>query len=134
VQDVVSGQVQLVVAGISYSMGLVSAGRLRPLAVGMRERSPLAPDVPTMIEAGVAAFEVVSWLGVWAPAKTSKATVERLNREIVSALNTPDVRKALTARDFQPVGNSLEQFSAFVRTEVAKYARLVKAAGIRIDG
>jgi len=134
VQDVVSGQVQVVFAGIPYSMGLVNAGRLRPLAVSMRERSPLAPNVPAMIEAGIADFEVVSWFGVWAPAKTPKATVERLNREIVNALNTPDVRKALAARDFQPVGSSPEQFAAFVKAEVAKYARLVKQAGIRIDG
>ena len=87
-----------------------------------------------MIEAGVADFEVVSWFGVWAPAKMTKATVERLNREIVNALNMPGVRKALAARDFQPVGSSPEQFAGFVKAEVAKYPRLVKLAGIRIDG
>ena len=134
VQDVVSGHVQAVFAGIPYSMGLVNAGRLRPLAVSMRERSPLAPDVPTMMEAGVADFEVVSWFGVWAPARTPKAMVDRLNREIVIALNTPDVRKALVARGFHPVGSSPEQFAAFVKAEVAKYARLVEQAGIKVDG
>lgn len=134
VQDVVAGQVQLVFAGIPYSMGLVGAGRLRPLAVTMRERSALAPDVPTMMESGVKDFEVVSWFGAWAPAKTPKPIVDRLNREIVDVLKAPEVRKSLATRDFQPVGSTPQQFAAFVKAEVAKYARLVKAAGIKVDG
>ena len=112
----------------------MSAGRLRPLAVSMRERSPLAPDVPTVSEAGVQGFDVVSWFGVWAPAKTPQPIIDRLHREIVYALNTPEVRKALAARDFNPVGSTPQQFAAFVKAEVAKYARLVKEAGIKVDG
>lgn len=134
VTDVIAGQVQMIFAGIPYSMGHVNAGRLRALAVSMRERSPLAPAVPTMIEAGVKDFEVVSWFGVWAPAKTPKAVIDRLHREIVDVLNTSEVRKSLTARDFQPIGSTPQQFAAFVKAEVEKYARLVKAAGIRVDG
>lgn len=134
VTDVIAGQVQMVFAGIPYSMGHVNVGRLRALAVSMRERSPLAPNVPTMAEAGVKDFEVVSWFGVWAPAKTPQPIIDRLNREIVYALNTPEVRKSLAARDFNPVGSTPQQFAAFVKMEIAKYARLVKEAGIKVDG
>ena len=134
VQDVVGGQVQMVFAGIPYSMGLVAAGRLRPLAVSMRTRSALAPDLPTISEAGVKDFEVVSWFGAWAPAKTPLPIVDRLNREIVEVLELPEVRKTLAARDFHPVGSTQQQFADFVKSEVAKYARLVKEAGIKVDG
>ncbi|MBI4194987.1 MAG: tripartite tricarboxylate transporter substrate binding protein [Betaproteobacteria bacterium] len=134
VTDTIAGQVQMVFAGIPYSMGHVNAGRLRALAVSMRERSPLAPEVSTMIEAGVKDFEVVSWFGVWAPAKTPKPVIDRLHQEIMHALNTPEVRKSLAARDFRPVGSVPHKFAAFVRAEVAKYARLVKEAGIKVDG
>ncbi len=134
VSDVISGQVQMVFAGIPYSMALVNAGRLRALAVTMRERSLLAPEVPTMIEAGVPDFVVVSWFGLWAPAKTPVAVIDLLQRRIAEVLKLPDVRKNLAVRDFQPVGSTPQQFAAFVKAEIEKYARLVKDAGIKVDG
>ncbi len=134
VSDVISGQVQMVFAGIPYSMALVNAGRLRALAVTMRERSQLAPEVPTMIEAGVPDFAVVSWFGMWAPAETPATVINLLQRKIAEALKLPDVRRNLAIRDFQPVGSTPQQFAAFVKAEIEKYARLVKEAGIRVDG
>ncbi len=134
VSDVISGQVQMVFAGIPYSMAQVNTGRLRALAVTMRERSPLAPEVPTMIEAGVPDFVVVSWFGMWAPAKTPVAVIDRLQRRIAEVLKLLDVRKNLAVRDFQPVGSTPQQFAAFVKAEIEKYARLVKEAGIKVDG
>lgn len=134
VSDVISGQVQMVFAGIPYSMAQVNTGRLRALAVTMRERSLLAPEVPTMIEAGVPDFVVVSWFGMWAPAKTPVAVIDLLQRRIAEALKLPDVRKNLAVRDFQPVGSTPQQFAAFVKVEIEKYARLVKEAGIKVDG
>lgn len=134
VSDVISGQVQMVFAGIPYSMALVNAGRLRALAVTMRERSQLAPEVPTMIEAGVPDFAVVSWFGMWAPVETPATVINLLQRKIAEALKLPDVRRNLAIRDFQPVGSTPQQFAAFVKAEIEKYARLVKEAGIRVDG
>lgn len=134
VSDVISGQVQMVFAGIPYSVAQVNTGRLRALAVTMRERSPLAPEVPTMIEAGVPDFVVVSWFGMWAPARTPVAVIDLLQRRIAEVLKLPDVRKNLAVRDFQPVGSTPQQFAAFVKAEIEKYARLVKEAGIKVDG
>ena len=84
-----------------------------------------------MAESGLPGYEVTAWYGVAAPAKTPRAIIDRLNGEIVRALNTPDVRERLKAQGADPVGNSPEQYTAFMQNEIAKWAKVIAAAGIK---
>ena len=132
-QDVVAGQVTMTFDNITTAWPLAKAGNLRPLAVTTAQRSAVAPDVPTMQEAGLAGYEVGSWQGVFAPAGTPPDIVRKLNAEIVRILRTPEVRDKLVALGAEPVGNTSEEFAALVRSEVAKWADVVKRSGARVD-
>jgi tripartite-type tricarboxylate transporter receptor subunit TctC len=132
-QDVVAGQVTMTFDNITTAWPLAKAGNLRPLAVTTAQRSAVAPDVPTMQEAGLAGYEVGSWQGVFAPAGTPPEIVRRLNTEIVRILRMPEVRDKLIGLGAEPVGNSSEEFAAMVRSEVAKWADVVKRSGARVD-
>jgi tripartite-type tricarboxylate transporter receptor subunit TctC len=128
----VSGEVQLALSNPGTLIGAVKAGRIRALAYNGAKRSPLLPDVPTMIESGVAGMELdPSWYGVFAPAKTPAAIVNRIHQEIRAALKVPAVRERLAAINMQPVGDSPSEFRAFVARAIKRYAELVKLAGIR---
>ena len=132
-QDVVGGQVTMTFDNITTARPLAKAGKLRALAVTTATRSAVAPDVPTLAESGLPGFEVGSWQGVFAPAGTPPEIVKRLNAEIVRILNLPDVREKLTGLGAEPVGNSPEEFSAMVKTEVVKWADVVKKSGAKVD-
>jgi len=112
---------------------LAKGGKLRALAVTTAQRSAIAPDVPTLAEAGLPGFEVGSWQGVFAPAGTPADIVRRLNAEIVKILNAPDVRDKLAALGAEVVANSPEEFATMVKSEVGKWADVVKKSGARVD-
>lgn len=126
-----SGEVSLYFANIPSVIRHVQAGKLRPIALSGPRRSPAAPGIPTVAESGIPGFAVTSWFGVAAPAKTPRPIIERLHGEIVRALNTPDLRERLQGMGADPVGNTPEQYTAFVQNEITKWARVIKAAGIK---
>ena len=109
----------------------VRAGKLWPLAVTGAKRQAAVPDIPTVAESGVPGFEVTTWYGVSAPAKTPRPIVEKLNAEMVRALNSPDLRKQLTNAGADPVGNTPEQYTAYVQNEIVKWGKVIRAAGIK---
>ncbi len=132
-QDVVGGQVTMTFDNITTALPLARAGKLRALAVTTARRSSAAPEVPTLAESGLTGFEVGSWQGVFAPAGTAPAIVRRLNAEIVKILNTAEVKEKLVALGAEPVGDTPEQFGAYVKAEVAKWSDVVKKSGAKID-
>ena len=132
-QDVVGGQVSMTFDNITTALPLAKAGKLRALAVTTAKRSSAAPEVPTLAESGLAGFEVGSWQGVFAPAGTPPEIIKRLNAEIVKIINLPDVKEKLVALGAEPVGDTPEQFGAYVKTEVAKWSDVVKKSGAKVD-
>ena len=129
--DLVGGQVQAMVSGMSSVMPHIKAGRLRPLAVTGAQRSPAVPDLPTIAESGFPKFEATAWYGVLAPAGTPKAIVTRLHDAIISALKLPDVKERLEYVGFEIVGGTPEAFGAYIKTEIIKWAPVVKASGVK---
>lgn len=131
--DLAAGRVHLMFNSVASIEPQVKAGRLRGLAVTSLKRSVAFPELPTVSEAGLPGFEVVAWAGVIAPAKTPKAIVDRLNSEINKALASPAVGGKLTALGYQVVGGTPAQFAAHIRKEGAKWADVVKRAGVKVD-
>jgi tripartite-type tricarboxylate transporter receptor subunit TctC len=131
--DVLGGHISLMVSSPLSSQPHVQSGRLRGLAVTGRERLAALPNVPTMIESGVPNFVSTSWFGVLAPAGTPPAIVARLNKEFVALLQRPDVREQISRTGADPVGDSPEEFAAFIKTEIGKWGKVVKAARIKPD-
>ena len=111
----------------------VKAGKLRALAVSSAKRVPLLPEVPTIAESALPGFETGTWYGVVAPAGTPRPVVEKLNREVLRILALPDVQERLAAQGLEPAGNSPADFATMIRAEIAKYAKIVKAAGIKTE-
>jgi tripartite-type tricarboxylate transporter receptor subunit TctC len=131
--DVIAGQIQMLYSTILQSQPHIKAGKLRPLAVTTAKRSRAAPDIPTMQEAGVKGYEVAGWYGMVAPLKTPPAIVDRLNREVVQILHSPEVAPRLAADGSEPVGSTPQQFGQHIRSEVAKWAKLTREMNIRMD-
>jgi tripartite-type tricarboxylate transporter receptor subunit TctC len=112
----------------------VKAGRLRALAVTTLARSPAMPELPTIAESGLPGFDLTTWFGVMAPAGTPSEIVVKLNAEIVRALNAKDMRERLEKMGAEPPANNTpERFAAFIRTEAAKYAKVVKDSGAKVE-
>jgi tripartite-type tricarboxylate transporter receptor subunit TctC len=126
-----SGQVQLYFATISTALPHVKSGKIRALAVTSAKRSVVAPEFPTIAEAGVPGYEHASWVGLLAPAKTPAAVIARLNGESVKIVAMPDVKTAFLREGLEPVGDTPAEFAAVVKQEVAKWMKVVKAAGIK---
>jgi tripartite-type tricarboxylate transporter receptor subunit TctC len=131
--DVVGGQVAMTFDNITTAWPLAKGGKLRALAVTTAVRSSIAPEVPTLAEAGLAGYEVGSWQGVFAPAGTPPDVVRRLNAEIVRIVNAPDVREKLIALGAEPAPNTPEEFASMVKAEVVKWADVVKKSGAKVD-
>ena len=131
--DVISGQVSMTFASIISGTPHVKSGRLRPLAVTGAHRSPALPEMPTMIEAGVRGYESSTWYGLLAPKATPRAIVTKLNREVVAIVNLPDVKTHLLGEGAEPVGNTPEQFGEFIKAEIAKWGKVIRAAGLRAE-
>jgi tripartite-type tricarboxylate transporter receptor subunit TctC len=131
--DLQGGQIQLMFDNLASSMGHVRAGRIRALAVTTAKRSALAPELPTIAESGLPGFDISTWFGIFVPSGTPHEVVDRLHAQFIRALAAPDVRERMLALGAEPVGNSPEEFSAYIRAEADKYARVVKASGARAD-
>jgi tripartite-type tricarboxylate transporter receptor subunit TctC len=131
--DVIAGQIQMLFSTLLQADTQLKAGRVRALAVTTKKRSPAAPDLPTMQEAGVAGYEVAGWYGVLAPAKTPPAIIDKLNAEIIRGLKSPDVQNKLAADGSEAVGSTPAEFGAHIKSEVAKWARITKEAGIKAE-
>ncbi len=129
--DVMSGQIQILFGTLLLTGPHIKAGRLRVLAVTTPQRWPGTPELPTMQEAGVPGFVITQWYGMLAPAKTPQPTVAKLNKEIARILHQPDVKEKLAADGADAVGNTPEQFGAHIRSEIAKYGKLVKQIGLK---
>jgi tripartite-type tricarboxylate transporter receptor subunit TctC len=131
--DLAAGRVGIYFGSLPSTMPVVKSGKLRVLAVSGSRRSTMAPELPTVSEAGVPGFESMQWYGVLAPARTPAVILDRLNRDMVRLLNIPDARDRLLGRGFEVVAGSRKEFGDFIKAEIAKWARVIKQAGIRAD-
>ena len=131
--DVVGGQIPLVFTAIATAQQYVRTGRLIALGVPSAKRSAALPDVPTFEESGLAGFDVTSWVGIFAPAKTPAAVVDRLYKELAFVLRTPFVKERYGVLGIEPVGNSPRQFFEQVREDLARWEKVVKAANIKVE-
>lgn len=127
------GQVQLYFATISTAIPHIRAGKLRALGVTSAKRSVAAPEFPTIAEAGVPGYEHASWVGMLSPAKTPQPTVSKLNAEAVKIVQAPDAKTLLLRDGLESVGDTPKEFAAIIKTEVAKWHEVVKAAGIKAE-
>jgi tripartite-type tricarboxylate transporter receptor subunit TctC len=132
-QALLAGDVQFMFDNLANATAQVKAGKLKALAVTTAERSKLAPDLPTMAEAGLPGFDISTWYGLLAPAGTPKDVIAKWNASVVKILNTPEVRDRLAAQGAEAAPTTPEQFAAFIQREIPKYARIVKASGAKID-
>lgn len=129
--DLIGGHISLMFENLPGAMGPVKAGQLRALAVTSLERSPAAPHIPTMSEAGLPGFEAVSWLGILAPAGTPKEVIDKLNGEIVSVIKSAEARKQMKELGFEPVGSTPEEFGNLIRSEIKKWGQTIRSAGVQ---
>ena len=133
VTDVIAGNVSMALANTLVALPPVKAGRLRAIAITSAKRSAIVPDIPTFAESGVRGFESGTWYAFLAPAGTPRPVIALLNREISRIVQLPDVREKLAAQGAEPLVGTPEETGAFVRNEVARWAKVVKAAGVRLD-
>ena len=131
--DLISGQVHLDFDAVPPVINYVRSGRLRALAVTSAKRFSLLPDMPTVEEAGVKGFDMSTWWGIVVPAAVSKDIVHKLNVEMVKAIRQADAKEKVASVGADIVGNTPEEFAAFIRSETEKYARIVKAGNIKLD-
>jgi tripartite-type tricarboxylate transporter receptor subunit TctC len=128
-----SGEVSLYFGNVPTVIRQARAGKLRAIATTGPKRTPVAPDIPTVAESGVPGYEVTTFYGMSAPAKTPRAVLDRLHSETVRVLNAEDVRERLRGLGADPVGNTQEQYTAFIQNEIAKWGKVIKAAGIKAE-
>ena len=131
--DLIAGHVSLMFDNLASALPNIKAARVRAIAVTTLKRSSLLPDVPTISESGLRGFDVSTWFGIFAPAGTPPDVVTKLNGEIVRVLHTNDMRERLALLGAEPIGNKPDEFAAFIKTEIPKYAKVVKASGAKAD-
>ena len=131
--DLVGGQVSLQFGTAVSFLPYIQSGKLKALAVTSTKRSPILPDVPTVSESGLKGFEALQWFGVFGPANLSRDLVARLHGEIQRIVQTPELKDRLTKLASEPLVGTPEQFAAFQKSEIAKWAKVVKASGTRLD-
>jgi tripartite-type tricarboxylate transporter receptor subunit TctC len=129
--DLLGGHVDLVFNGLTSALPLIKAGKLRALAVTSLTRSGALPDIPTLDEVGLKGFQAVAWNGLSAPARTPKDVIRRINADVLKVIRSPEFIERLTAEGADPVGDSPEQFAAFLREETAKWNKVIKFANIK---
>jgi len=132
-QDLLGGQVDMMFDGMGSSAPQIRGNKLRPLAVTTAARSPAFPDVPTAQEAGVPNYFVTTWYGIWAPAGTPPEVIAKLQIEVNKAMQTATIRDVWAQQGASPGGNSPAEFGAFVKAEIAKWAKVAKESGARVD-
>ena len=133
VVDLMAGHVSLMFDNMSSALPNIKATRVRALAVTTLKRSPLLPQLPTISDAGLRGFDIATWFGIFAPAGAPPDIVARLNGEIVRILHTPEMKERLALLGAEPIGNKPDEFAAFVRAEIPKYAKVIQASGARAD-
>lgn len=131
ITDLLGGHINAFIDAMPSSYPLVQSGKVKPLAVTSSKRMPLLPNVPTVAESGLAGFEMVSWYGVWAPAKLPKELGQQISAEIAKAIRSPLASKRLGEQGFQAAGSTPEEFAAYIKSEMGKYAQIVKNANIK---
>ena len=133
VTDLLGGQIQLMFATIPSVIQHVRSGSLRAIAVTSSRRSPALPEIPTVAESGYPGFEASSWYGFVAPAGTPDPIIRKLHEMIAKIVNMPDINEQLSSQGADPVGSSPEEFAQYMHNETEKWAKVVKASGIRLD-
>lgn len=131
IANVIAGQISMSFSGPVTALQHVKAGRVRPLGVSSAKRLSIAPEVPTIAEAGVPGYELVGWFGLFAPAGTPQDIITRLNAEATKALMQPDVRNRLTSLGTEVIGSSPEELAEFVGRDIDRHARIIKSASIK---
>ncbi|MBI3044022.1 MAG: tripartite tricarboxylate transporter substrate binding protein [Betaproteobacteria bacterium] len=131
--DLLSGQVQLLFNTVVQSLPHINSGRLKPLAVGSLKRSSVLPQVMTIDESGVRGYDITNWFGLLVPGKTPQSIVARINRDVVQHLQAADFKAQLVRQGAEPAGGTPADFGKLIRGDIAKFSRIVKAAGIRIE-
>jgi tripartite-type tricarboxylate transporter receptor subunit TctC len=131
--DTIGGQVPLAYSSVAGAQAHIKSGKLKAYGVSSLKRVSSLPDVPTFAELGIANFEAVSWVGIHVPARTPRPVVDRLYREIATALKDPDLRSRFETLGVEPVGNTPEEFTVQVREDLARWAKVVEAARIKLD-
>jgi tripartite-type tricarboxylate transporter receptor subunit TctC len=132
-QDLIAGTVQAMFDSVPASAGAVRDGRLRALGVSTRNRIAPFPDLPTIAEAGVPGYEISTWYGIWAPARTPPAIIARLQQAVATAARNPETRARFDALGAEPVADSPEDYARFVRAEFDRWGKLVRDAKIKLD-
>ena len=130
---VMAGEVDMMISGTPAVTTQIKAGKLRAVAVSGARRSPPLPDVPTMIESGLPGMEATAWYSLMAPAGTPRPIIDQVRAALIKAMDTPQVRERLLAEGANPESTTPEELAAYIRTEIAKWARAVKASGVRVD-
>ena len=133
VTDMMSARVAIYFPPVAQISPTIAAGKLKPIAVTGLKRSPLLPDVPTVIESGLQGFEVTDWYGIQAPAGTSSEIIAKLNAEFNRIVNTPEMKERLRQRGYEVIGGTPEQFAQLLQSDIKKWGTVVKAAGVRLD-
>lgn len=128
--DLLGGHVEMIFSGVPALVPHIESGRIRAIAIGSLKRFPALPNVPTFDESGLKGYEATTWFGLLAPAKTPKDIITRMNAEVDKALKSPDIQKRFANEGLEPMGGSPESFAKFIRAEIDKYAKVIKAAGI----
>jgi tripartite-type tricarboxylate transporter receptor subunit TctC len=132
-QALVAGDTQFMFDNLANAMAQLKGGKIRAIAVTTAQRSKLAPDLPTMAEAGMPGFDISTWFGLLAPAGTPPDVIAKWNTEVVKALNAPDVREKMLAQGAEPAPTTPAEFASFIAREREKYARIIKASGAKVD-
>ena len=133
ITGLLGGEVSLMFANVADIQSQIKSGKVRALAVTTAKRSNMLPEVPTLAEAGLPGFEIQSWFGLLAPAGTPKAIVGRLSAETIQVLGRPDVKSALAAQGLEVMPGSPEQFADYIKSEIARFGKIAKAAGIKAE-
>ena len=131
--DTIGGNVQLIFGSVATALQYVKSGRLRALAVTTPKRIAAAPDIPTIAESGYPSYEVTNWHGLVGPKGLPKDIVQRLNREVNVAVKSKEVEKVLSSDGLEPAGGSPEDLAGIMKAEVARWAQVVKRAGIKVE-
>ena len=129
--ELISGEISLTITGIPALLPHVKSGRLRALAVSSAKRSAAVPELPTMGEAGLRGYEATAWYGIVAPAGTAREILVKLNAEVISSLKHPDVGNRLKSEGAEPGGSTPNEFAAFIKTETARWAEVIKTTGVK---
>jgi len=133
IPDLLGGRVTMMFDNMPSSLPLVREGKLRALGVTSAKRSPAAPDIPTIAESGLPGFEAVSWFALFAPANTPRPIVDKLQAEVSKILKMPDVSKKLLDLGLEPSGSTPDELAAYQKTEIAKWSKVVKDSGAKVE-